>query len=260
MKKLFLMMLIAGVAASLAYADEPNVMFMGDGDSEVRRIVIDREGVAKIDGDRVIVRNVKTRGFLGVNLVSLSNELKDHFGTNGRGVMISGIVDDSAAARAGLRAGDIIVAIDGSPVEDQGDLSSGLRDLQEGTVVQIAFIRDGVEQFASAIPELRKNNFHFNFEGPVVKFDDAAMGHLEAFELDTERMEKLEKELTAKLELNLERVGEGLDESMARVEVFLQSPEWKEKMIHLGDCAENQKAIEILSKRVKELERKLRDR
>jgi len=56
-------------------------------------------------------------GFLGVQLTDLTAELRTHFGVAAdAGVMVAKVVDDSAAFRAGLAAGDIITRVDGESI------------------------------------------------------------------------------------------------------------------------------------------------
>jgi carboxyl-terminal processing protease len=55
-------------------------------------------------------------------------------------------IDDTPAARAGIKAGDLIVAIDGTPLEaGDGDTSTSLRG-EPGTAVELTIERDGVER------------------------------------------------------------------------------------------------------------------
>lgn len=59
------------------------------------------------------------------------------------GVIIGSVAPDSPAARAGLRRGDILVSIDGKPIEDAGQLQEFIREAQVGQKAVIVYIRDG---------------------------------------------------------------------------------------------------------------------
>ena len=59
------------------------------------------------------------------------------------GVRLTGVRDSSPAAQAGLEAGDVIVAFDGSEVTDLYAYSYALREKSPGDVVSVTVLRDG---------------------------------------------------------------------------------------------------------------------
>jgi hypothetical protein len=80
---------------------------------------------------------------LGVQLVEATPELREHLGGKAdAGVLVSKVVADSAAERAGVLVGDLIIAADGEPVEDSGDLVRALMDKSDEEIVLI-LVRDG---------------------------------------------------------------------------------------------------------------------
>ena len=76
---------------------------------------------------------------LGVRVQELTPELATYFGVNG-GVLVSGVDADGPAAKAGLKAGDVITAVDGKAVTSATQLVERLRD-KDGEVT-ISFTRD----------------------------------------------------------------------------------------------------------------------
>ena len=67
---------------------------------------------------------------------SLTDELEDFFGAKNGGALVSSVSRDSAAAKAGIKAGDVIVSINGNAVSDSGDLMNALEDITgEATIV-----------------------------------------------------------------------------------------------------------------------------
>lgn len=83
-------------------------------------------------------------GFLGVELTELTPELRTHFGApEGAGVLVAKVVEDSPAARAGIRVGDILSAVDGEEVASAGALAHAIRGHGEGDVVSLDAWRDG---------------------------------------------------------------------------------------------------------------------
>jgi serine protease Do len=72
---------------------------------------------------------------IGVSTMQLTKQLADYFGIgDGKGVLVTSVVDDSPAAKAGLKAGDVITSIDGEKVEGAGDLARGINKKKEGDV------------------------------------------------------------------------------------------------------------------------------
>jgi serine protease Do len=67
------------------------------------------------------------------------------------GAVVRSIGDASPAAKAGIAAGDVIVAIDGQPVDSMAVLALSLRDYDAGAMVDLAYVRDGLVRHASAV-------------------------------------------------------------------------------------------------------------
>jgi serine protease Do len=72
---------------------------------------------------------------IGISTMHLTKQLADFFGVNdGKGVLVTSVGDDTPAAKAGLKAGDVITAIDGEKIEGAGDLARGINKKKEGDV------------------------------------------------------------------------------------------------------------------------------
>jgi hypothetical protein len=65
------------------------------------------------------------------------------FGWTGEGVRLSGVNPASPAEAAGLREGDVLVAVDNRPVDGLRDYADALRELAPGDEVEIRFLRGG---------------------------------------------------------------------------------------------------------------------
>ncbi|HLG13838.1 MAG TPA: PDZ domain-containing protein [Blastocatellia bacterium] len=83
---------------------------------------------------------------LGIELHGLTPQLAQHFGlpTNS-GALVASVDEDSPAAKAGLRAGDVIVSVGGEEVSGPFDLRSQIRRRHEGPV-EVKILRDRQEQ------------------------------------------------------------------------------------------------------------------
>jgi S1-C subfamily serine protease len=78
---------------------------------------------------------------LGISVSTLSPQLAEYFGTK-EGVLVSSVTDDSAAAKAGLKAGDVITTFNGTVVNDPSDVRRRVADLSDGDEFTIAVLRD----------------------------------------------------------------------------------------------------------------------
>ena len=72
------------------------------------------------------------------------------FGFSGPGVRVQQVMPGSAAEKAGLRAGDVLVAFDGEPVTDLRGYSTLLKSKQPGDTVEVTVLRDGEEKTVTA--------------------------------------------------------------------------------------------------------------
>ncbi len=127
----------------------PNVMTVPRGQiSPMPRIGIG-------DGN-VFVWSTGANRQIGVTLTSLSKQLADYFGVaDGKGLLINEVRADSPAAKAGLKAGDVIVEADGKKIENNSDLIKTLNEKKEGSV-SITVIRDKNRQTFTVEPEKAK--------------------------------------------------------------------------------------------------------
>ena len=91
------------------------------------------------------------RGRLGVTVQSLTPELEEYFGAKTGGALVSSVANESAAAKAGVKAGDVITSVNGRAVEDPGDLARELGVANGETT--IVLLRDRKELTLKAVIE-----------------------------------------------------------------------------------------------------------
>ena len=90
---------------------------------------------------------------VGVSTVQLTKQLADYFGiADGKGVLVTAVSDGSPAAKAGLRAGDVITTVDGETIEGSGDLSRAINKNKDGDVT-VVVIRDKKQRTIKVTPE-----------------------------------------------------------------------------------------------------------
>jgi serine protease Do len=86
-------------------------------------------------------RGVLGRPSLGITVTPLGSQLAEYFGVK-EGALVSGVDSGSAAAEAGLKAGDVITAIAGRNVTTARDVTEAIRRAEPGSGVEISVTRD----------------------------------------------------------------------------------------------------------------------
>jgi membrane-associated protease RseP (regulator of RpoE activity) len=182
------------------------------------------------DEDVIVLRHGEFSGkrtFLGVATVDLSDGLRDYFGVaKDSGVLISTVTADSPAAKAGLRAGDVVTAIDGKPVDSAATLGRLIREKKTGDQVRVEFRRGNTSQQAFATLAEREG----------MGFPDI----------------KLDRKM---IQRPLVIAGEAVKD----IEAYFEGPEWTAKLESLQDCSRVQSRVKELEKRLAELEKKLNE-
>jgi serine protease Do len=83
---------------------------------------------------------------LGISAEDLSGQLGTYFGApNGTGILVREVRSGTAAEKAGLKAGDVIVKVNGSPVGSLSELRQQLRDKSDEKTVSLGILRKGSE-------------------------------------------------------------------------------------------------------------------
>lgn len=139
-------------------------------------------------------------GRLGISVLQVSRELRAHLGApSDRGVLVDAVRPDSAAARAGLRVGDVVLEVDGDPATSATGMLNAIADRGQGDQVAIALLRDRrrIELTATLAGDPGPRRSHFVREvlrgaafGPWQRQLDEARRRIEELE---QRLEKLER-------------------------------------------------------------------
>ncbi|MCK7506255.1 MAG: S1C family serine protease [Desulfobacterales bacterium] len=88
-----------------------------------------------------------TRGWLGVNIQDLKGELAEYYGAKGgEGVLVTEVVPGNPAEKAGIKAKDIITAVNGEKVKSSRELTAKAATLPVGETTKITVVRDGQEK------------------------------------------------------------------------------------------------------------------
>lgn len=112
---------------------------------------------------QLIAHGKVTRGFLGVSAQMVSPQMaqalklpKDN--PNKDGALVAAVAPNSPAAKAGLKPGDVIVAVNGQAVTSPGDLATDIANIDPTQKADISFIRGGTKKDVSvAVEEMPAN-------------------------------------------------------------------------------------------------------
>jgi serine protease Do len=141
------------ITATLSKHNMANLLGAGIRDEMLRGIEKDLPQLESGDGNFVFAFGGNRR--IGVSTQALTKQLADYFGAKDGGVLITSVTDNSPAAKAGLKAGDVITAVDGEKVTSAGDVSRTINKKQDGEV-SITILRDRNTHTINLTPEKRE--------------------------------------------------------------------------------------------------------
>jgi serine protease Do len=102
--------------------------------------------------DSIIKHGKVIRGWLGVSIQDLSPDLAKSFNLKDQtGALVSGVMENSPADKAGLKRGDLVIELDGKTVADSISLRNRVSALAPGTKIEMKIIRNGSQQVITAI-------------------------------------------------------------------------------------------------------------
>jgi len=100
--------------------------------------------LAKNIMDQIMTKGKVTRGFLGITPQELTPEMAKAFGVpNTHGVAVATVVPESPAAKAGLKVGDVITAVNGTPADSVNSFRLQVAGFAPGTTVHLKIDRSG---------------------------------------------------------------------------------------------------------------------
>jgi len=103
--------------------------------------------VAKKIMEQIIQTGKVTRGYIGVEVQDLTKELAESFRlTNNKGALIAGVYPEGPADRAGIKRGDILIAVEGKPVTNSSDMLNLIAALSPGETATLMILRNQEEK------------------------------------------------------------------------------------------------------------------
>jgi serine protease Do len=106
-------------------------------------------------GDGNFVFNFGANRRIGVSTQTLTKQLADYFGAKDGGLLVTSVSENSPAAKAGLKAGDIITAVDGEKVDSSGDVVRAINKKDAGEI-SLTILRDHSTRTVNLTPEKSK--------------------------------------------------------------------------------------------------------
>ena len=143
------------VSATLSKHNMSNLLGAGIRDEVFRDLQRDlpkMKDFPMVNGDGDFVFSFGGNRRIGISTQPLTKQLADYFGAKDGGTLITSVNDNSPAARAGLKAGDVITAVDGEKVSSPGDVSRVINKKQEGDV-SLTILRERNTRTVTLTPE-----------------------------------------------------------------------------------------------------------
>ena len=94
---------------------------------------------------KTLIRDGKvSHGYMGIGITDVTPENAKFFDlTNANGAVVSQVEPDSAAAKAGLKTGDVITELNGKKISDASDLQLEVGQMKPGSTIKLGLLRDG---------------------------------------------------------------------------------------------------------------------
>ncbi|MDD3529339.1 MAG: Do family serine endopeptidase [Gallionellaceae bacterium] len=93
--------------------------------------------------DEIVRHGAVVRGWVGIEVQDINPDIAESFGLRStQGALIAGVLRGGPADRAGIRPGDVLLAVDGKPVRDSGSLLQLISALKPGNSAQLRLLRE----------------------------------------------------------------------------------------------------------------------
>lgn len=168
----------------------------------------------------------------GLSLIELTPQLGKYFeAPDGKGVLVASVEEGSAAEAAGFKAGDVILKIANTEVENLRDIRDELSDLDEGEKVNVEILRKGsrmtlqLEIEESMIPGGGAHYFEFFYPGKSdwleFRIPDIR-SHLEKLRVELNHVRKVLEKQKKELERQKKDLEEQIRERLEKVRMALE--------------------------------------
>jgi serine protease Do len=136
---------------------------------------------SKVERFGVMVEEIENRAFVGIESQPVEDQLAEYFGVEG-GILVTRVVEGSAAEKAGIEAGDVIVAWEDTQLRQAHDVREMISRSKPGDQVALSVSRRGVESLTYVTL-------------------DAASDHIELRKIESGRLRHLKEKLEYKVKI-----------------------------------------------------------
>jgi serine protease Do len=135
---------------------------------------------AKLVVDELRQKGSVTRGWLGVQVQPVTAAIADSMGLNkAEGALVDQPEPNSPAAKAGVKAGDVITEVNGTPIKDARALAQQIARAAPGSTAKLSVIRDGKTQDIDVtLATMPKQQREANSEAPQRQEEPSSQAHL----------------------------------------------------------------------------------
>jgi serine protease Do len=179
----------------------------------------------------IVVVHSSTRS--GLMIENLTPQLGDYFGVkNGQGVLVRSVEKGSRAEKAGFRAGDVVVRVNGESVNDAGDFTHAVHSHKDNKAI-IGIIRDKKEQTITlTLPEAREGGAVIDESFRLPEIDAETRISLTKSQAEIARMKpEIERAARQMSAAELKRIQPQIDQ--AKVELRNHKEELNKEMLEL---------------------------
>lgn len=187
--------------------------FKGYGDIPQERIqkslgsgvIISKDGYMVTSIATSLIESGKfTRAYLGVTIADVSQDMSSFYDEN-YGALITGVEENSPAAKAGLKRGDLIISINGKKIESASELKNTIGSYAPKKVVNIKFLRDKkIDIVNVTLATLDSKVVIGEFEYKGMKLSEITPTHKQQFNITIEGV------LVEEVDQNSEAFGSGI--------------------------------------------------
>jgi membrane-associated protease RseP (regulator of RpoE activity) len=190
----------------------------------------------------------------GLMVENLTPQLGDFFGArNGEGVLVRSVDKGSRAEKAGFRAGDVIVRVNGEAIHDSGDFSHALHSRNDNKVT-VSIIRDKKEQTLTlTLPERKQSGWREEESLEVPEID------AESLNIDLSDLRSQMADLQPQISQAMQKARRAMDD--ARKSLFEQREQLRKQAIEMKkqQKKELKERKEELKEQQEELKREMQE-